>query len=242
MNDHRQSERGSEIVIQAFDVYKTFRVGGSEIEVLRGISLQVRAGETLGIVGASGAGKTTLINVLGALEPATRGDVFFRGRAYSEMSNRERTQLRGSFMGFVFQAYYLLPELSLLENVMLPAMVRRGAVRSTGVIRRRAQDLLEKVGLAHRIDHRPAELSGGEQQRAALARALMNNPEVVFADEPTGNLDSETGKQVLDCLFSIVRDGSHTLVLVSHDRNVVERCARVVRIHDGRLTAEQGPS
>lgn len=240
MNEHDQPEQGSAIVIEARDVYRTFVVGGSEVPVLRGISLQVRRGETLGVVGASGAGKTTLINVLGALEPTTGGDVWFRGRAYSEMNVREKTRLRAASMGFVFQAYYLLPELSLLENVMLPAMVRRGAVRSSDSIRSRALELLEKVGLAHRTDHRPAELSGGEQQRAALARALMNDPEVVFADEPTGNLDSVTGKQVLDCLFSIVGDGSHSLVLVSHDRNVVERCTRVVRIHDGRLLGEQG--
>jgi len=233
-----QRSPASAILIEARDVHMSFAIGSTRIPVLRGITLRIQRGETLGIVGASGAGKTTLINVLGTLETPSAGEVYFEGRAYSAMSAAARTRLRGAQMGFVFQAYYLLPELTLLENVMLPAMVRRGAVRAAADIARRAGELLRRVGLADRAAHRPAELSGGEQQRAALARALMNNPRVIFADEPTGNLDSTTGEQVLDCLFDVVKDGDHTLVLVSHDPAVVRRCRRVVRIRDGRLVEE----
>lgn len=238
MNDEPTGTAQEVPLIEAREVHKFFQVGQVTVHVLRGVRLAISRGERLGIVGASGAGKTTLINVLGTLESASRGEVYFEGRPYSRMSIAERTRLRGEQMGFVFQAYYLLPELTVLENVMLPAMVRPGGLGRRRMIAQRAEELLRRVGLAGRAEHRPTELSGGEQQRVALARALINNPRVVFADEPTGNLDSKTGAQVLECLFEVVSDGEHTLVLVSHDPAVVKGCTRVITISDG-LIVEQ---
>lgn len=222
-------------MFEACDVHKGYRIGPRTIEVLRGASLRVAAGEKLGVIGASGAGKSTLLNVLGALDRPSSGRVMFEGADLYRMSARRRTQVRGARIGFVFQAYHLLPELTLLENVMLPARTRWDAFRREAGDRARALELIAKVGLTERLAHQPDELSGGEQQRAAIARALMNDPDVVLADEPTGNLDTAMGDQVLDCLFALAGDARRTVVLVTHNPAVAARCDRVVSLRDGAI-------
>jgi len=215
------------------DLQKEYRMGRNTVPVLHGLTFEISAGEMVSVMGASGAGKTTLLYVLGGLDRPTGGKVFFDGQDLYGVSAGQRTNLRSKRMGFVFQAYYLLPELNVLENVELPAMSIPGGRRA--VARERAAELLSQVGLGDRLSHHPSELSGGEQQRAAIARALMNDPEIIFADEPTGNLDSETGGHVLDCLFELVREREHTLVVVTHDEAVAERCDRKLQLCDGRL-------
>lgn len=222
-------------LIEARDARKTYRLGAVEVPVLRGVTLSVRAGEALAITGASGAGKSTLLNVLGALDAPTGGAVRFEGRDLYAQSARARADLRATRIGFVFQSFHLLPELDLVENILLPALSRPGAWRRRAELRRRALELIEAVGIAGRVGHRPDELSGGEQQRAALARALMNGPDLILADEPTGNLDSESGARVLDLLFRQVRGGGRTLVIVTHNREVAERCDRILHLVDGRI-------
>lgn len=223
------------IQIVATDLHKTYVLERMKIDVLRGVSLSVRKGERLAITGASGAGKSTLLHTLGGLDRPSRGRVQFENLNLYELSAAERTEFRATRVGFVFQAYHLLPELDILDNVLLPAMSRRGALREMPALRERAVDLLEKVGLRHRLHHRPVEVSGGEQQRASLARALMNDPSVLLADEPTGNLDSSTGQQVLDYLFALTRESRHTLVLVTHNDTVAGMCDRQVHLRDGAL-------
>ncbi len=234
MNNGGSAQRG-ECLVEARDVHKVYSVERVSIHVLKGVSVEVRAGEALSIMGASGAGKSTLLHILGGLDRPTRGQVVFQGRDLYGLSNRHRTEVRATRIGFVFQAYHLLPELSIAENVMLPALSRFGASAREAQNRARALDLLSRVGLAERAAHRPMELSGGEQQRAALARALMNDPDIVLADEPTGNLDSRTGEQVLQYLFDLTRGRGHTLVLVSHNEAVAAQCDRRLVLKDGCL-------
>jgi len=222
-------------IVEALDARKTYRLGAVEVPVLRGVTLSVRAGEALAITGASGAGKSTLLNVLGALDAPTGGTVRFEGRDLYAQSPRARADLRATRIGFVFQSFHLLPELDLVENILLPALSRPGAWRRGAELRRRAMELIEAVGIADRVGHRPDELSGGEQQRAALARALMNGPDLILADEPTGNLDSESGARVLDLLFRLVRERGRTLVIVTHNRDVAARCDRMLHLVDGRI-------
>ena len=211
---------------------KTYTMGRATLEVLRGIDLTVRAGEALVIMGASGAGKSTLLHLLGGLDKPSGGGVQFDGAELFGLSNVERTHLRNKHIGFVFQSYNLLPEMDALENVCLPALVagRRGAdVRDRGV------NLLQSVGLGERLEHRPVELSGGEQQRVAIARAVMNQPQLLLADEPTGNLDSKTGDAILDLLWKMREETGTTLVMVTHDQHVAKRGERVLEIADGRI-------
>ena len=229
----------SDPIIQGRNIRKTYHIEGSTIEVLKGVSADVFAGETLAITGPSGAGKSTLLHVLGGLDQPTAGEVSYRGESVYRMSGARRTQLRADKIGFVFQAFQLLPELDVADNVMLPALSKRGALREGARHRQRALELLEKVGLGHRSRHKPLELSGGEQQRVAIARALMNDPEIVLADEPTGNLDSKTGQGVLDYLFALVAGTRHTLVLVTHNEAVADLCSRRLRLKDG-LVEETG--
>ena len=229
------NERSSPPLVEALDARKTYRLGAVEVPVLRGVSLAVRAGEALAIVGASGAGKSTLLNVLGALDAPTGGRVRFDGRDLYALSPAARAEIRATRVGFVFQAFHLLPELDLVENILLPALSRPGAWRRGAALRREALALIERVGLSARVGHRPDELSGGEQQRAALARALVNRPDLILADEPTGNLDSESGERVLDLLFGLVRQGGRTLIIVTHNREVAARCDRTLTLTDGRI-------
>ena len=219
------------ILLESQDIERTYKIGKTSLNVLRGVNMQIQAGETLSIMGESGSGKSTLLHVLGGLDRPKSGRVLFQDTDVYAMSGARRARFRAENVGFVFQSFHLLPELDIVENVALPAM----ATRSGGAARKRAMELLEEVGLAERIGHRPQELSGGEQQRVAMARALMNEPDLIFADEPTGNLDSGTGEKVLNYLFQLVESRRHTLVLVTHSRDVASRCARQRTLKDGVL-------
>lgn len=223
---------GGANILQVEHLGKTYMLGKAAIPVLRDVSLAVRAGEVVSIIGASGSGKSTLLHILGALDQPSAGTVRFQGRDLYALSAAQRTVVRARKIGFVFQFYHLLPELDVLENVMLPALSWNGGA---GGMRDRAQSLLEAVGLAGRANHLPMELSGGEQQRVALARALMNQPDLVLADEPTGNLDSVTGGQVLEFLFALTRGQRRTLILVTHNIAVARLCDRVLELKDGCL-------
>lgn len=229
----------SEIILSADDVYKTYFIGKRPVEVLHGVSLEMRRGETVSVMGASGAGKSTLLHLLGGLDRPDAGDILFEGLSLRRMSPLRRAAFRARRCGFIFQSYHLLPELDVRQNVMLPAMaagtLRSATGQSGRAVRERAAHLLEQVGLADRIDHRPMELSGGEQQRVAVARALMNDPDLVLADEPTGNLDSQTGEKLLNNLFEMAHSVDRTLIIVTHNGEVAQRCRRRLVLKDGKL-------
>ena len=220
-------------LIEALEVRRSFVMGARTLDVLRGVSLAVAEGESLAITGMSGAGKSTFLHVLGGLDRPTSGRVLYRGRDLYAAGDRERSAIRAQKIGFVFQAYHLLPELTVLENVLLPGLSATGAFLRGAKLRAQAAELLARVGLSDRALHRPNELSGGEQQRVALARALMNGPELLLADEPTGNLDSKTGEDVLRYLFDLAAERSLTLVIVTHNEAVAARCRRHVVLRDG---------
>jgi len=215
--------------ISARELYRSFKMGDRTIEVLRGISVDITPGESLFLCGASGAGKSTLLYTLAGLERPERGTVRFGEVDVYAQSERDLARLRNRKFGFVFQAYHLLPELTALENVMLPGLIGGDGKEDV------AADALKRVGLEERLHHLPAELSGGEQQRVAIARALINSPEVVFADEPTGNLDSATGGSIMELLLNLVREHRRTLVVVTHDKALAQRGDRQMEIHDGRI-------
>ncbi|MBM4149801.1 MAG: ABC transporter ATP-binding protein [Lentisphaerae bacterium] len=224
------------VVVEAGGLTKRYEMGRKTIEVLRGASLSVRRGEALAVIGASGAGKSTLLHILGALDHPDEGWVRIGGELVGTLSSRRRAAIRAGVIGFVFQSYHLMPEMDVTENVMLPSMAFNGGLRWKAA-RRRAAELLEQVGLGGRANHMPFELSGGEQQRVALARALMNDPEVILADEPTGNLDDETGGAVLENLFMLSRDRGRALIVVTHSETVAASCHRRTRLADGVLHA-----
>jgi predicted ABC-type transport system involved in lysophospholipase L1 biosynthesis ATPase subunit len=211
------------------DLFQSFRMGARRIDVLRGISLDVARGEIIFICGASGAGKTTLLYTLAGLEKPQSGSVEFEGRNLYGGSSASRARFRNRKMGFVFQGYFLLPELTALENVALPGSI---GGRSTT---RDAEESLRSVGLEDRMQHLPAELSGGEQQRVAIARAVANDPEIIYADEPTGNLDSKTGDAIIDLLLNLARERKKTLIVVTHDTRLASRGGRQLHIADGNF-------
>ena len=215
--------------LTARDVHRTYHLAGHDLPVLRGVNIEVAAGEKVFLCGQSGAGKTTLLYVLGGLEQPTSGDVLVHGRSLYQAAAAERARTRNQVMGFVFQHYFLLPELTALENVVLPAMI--GGKNAEA----RARELLDKVGLSARLQHLPTELSGGEQQRVAIARALINNPGIIYADEPTGNLDASTGSGVIDMLMRIVDEAQKTLSVVTHDQTLAKRGDRRLLLKEGRL-------
>jgi len=223
------------LLIQAKGVHKSYTIRGAVLHVLKGASLDVARGEAVAIVGPSGAGKSTLLHILGGLDQPDQGAILFNGQDLYAMSGRSRSAARAQQIGFVFQAYHLFPELDVLENAALPAMTGLGPARSYSEAYKHARTLLAAVGLADRIAHRPMELSGGEQQRLALARALMNDPEVILADEPTGNLDEATGGQVLNYVFGLTKERGHTLLVVTHNEAVANRCDRILRLADGTV-------
>jgi predicted ABC-type transport system involved in lysophospholipase L1 biosynthesis ATPase subunit len=217
--------------MEAIGLRKSFVMPHGRIEVLRGADISIGAGETVAILGRSGAGKSTLLNVLGGLDAPDAGEVRFQGAPFSSLSERRRTAIRATGIGFVFQSFQLLPEMTVLENAILPAMAAGRLGRAA--MRRRAAELLDRAGLSHRLSHRPPELSGGEQQRVAIARALMNSPALVLADEPTGNLDGATGRAVLDFLFEMVASIGGTMAIVTHDVSLAARCSRTVTLEEG---------
>ncbi|MDD3276652.1 MAG: ABC transporter ATP-binding protein, partial [Kiritimatiellales bacterium] len=221
----------SEIILRAEAIHKTYHIGKRSVEVLHGVSLTINRGETVSIMGASGAGKSTLMHILGGLDRPDAGEVFFEDTSLVTMSPARRTAFRAKRCGFIFQSYHLLPELDVRQNVILPSM----AVGGGRNVKARAEELLEKVGLTGRMDHRPMELSGGEQQRVAIARALMNDPDLILADEPTGNLDSHTGENILNNLFDLAQSANRTLIIVTHNDEVARRCQRELILKDGKL-------
>ncbi len=217
----------------ARNLHKAYVLHKQKLPILCGAEMTVSAGETLAIVGRSGAGKSTLMHILGGLDRPDAGEVFLGETALYALGARKRAKVRAARIGFVFQAYHLLPEMDITENVMLPAMALGKASKAT--IRKRAEELLERVGLSERRRHMPAELSGGEQQRAAIARALMNEPPLILADEPTGNLDATTGDCALHLLFDLVREQETILVMVTHNPETAARCHRTLRLENGLL-------
>ncbi|MBN1863662.1 MAG: ABC transporter ATP-binding protein [Victivallales bacterium] len=222
----------SEIFLKAVDVHKSYALGRNKVDVLRGVDMEIHKNEWVAVLGASGSGKTTLLNILGTLETADKGSVTCDGTSYSTMRSAQKAVFRRDRIGFVFQAYHMLPELSMIENVKLPAMLREGFKLKDA----RGERLLERVGLSHRLDHKPAELSGGEQQRAAIARALVNSPDLLLADEPTGNLDTATGKEILE-IFKELHNSSdrRTIIMITHDHDVAEYADRKVVLKDGKI-------
>jgi putative ABC transport system ATP-binding protein len=223
-------------IVQATDVHKVYHTGLVSVPALRGIDLSVQRGEMLAVMGPSGCGKTTLLNCLSGLDTPDEGQIAIEGVTLSGMSDRERTDYRARRMGFVFQFYNLLPVLSAVENVELPLLVSGVRLREA---RKMSLEALDQVGLAERANHRPAELSGGERQRTTIARALVNKPALVWADEPTGDLDSETAYEIMDILVNLNREQGLTFILVTHDRSVGARCRRILWMRDGLVESEQ---
>ena len=222
----------------ADDLYKTYRRHADNVRVLQGLSLHVDEGEFLSIVGVSGSGKSTLLHLLGTLDRPDQGSITLRGERIDNLVGRERDRLRNTTFGFIFQFYHLLPELSTLENVMMPALVRNSVWSwwsKRREARKRAIEILERVGLGHRLYHRPRELSGGEMQRTAIARALVTNPRVLFADEPTGNLDAATGDEIVRLLRDLNRKDGVTILMVTHNLEIVSTTDRVVRMVAGKV-------
>jgi lipoprotein-releasing system ATP-binding protein len=219
-------------LLSARGLAKTYTLGKRSLEVLRGVTLDVARGEFLALRGASGAGKSTLLHLIGGLDTPNAGEIHFDGQNLGAFSASELTHFRNHRVGFVFQAYHLLPELNALENVCLPARMARTPVSRAGA---RGRDLLTWVGLEDRMEHKPYELSGGEQQRVAIARALINEPELLLADEPTGNLDSHTGGEIIELLKQLRAEKQTTLVIATHDANVAAHAERVVELVDGQI-------
>lgn len=221
-----------DLILDLNDVHKTYHAGKTPVPVLTGVNMKVNRNEWVAVIGASGSGKTTLLNLLGTLEKQDQGSITCSGKSYGEMNEREKASFRTEKLGFVFQSYHMFPELSIYENVRLPAMMKGTGAKS----KIKARELLEKVGLGHRMDHKPTELSGGEQQRAAIARALINSPDLILADEPTGNLDSHTGEQILE-IFKELHNSNlrKTIVMITHDMNVAEYADRKIILEDGRI-------
>jgi putative ABC transport system ATP-binding protein len=222
-----------EPIISTVDLTKVYGRGATEVRALDGVDFAVAAGEFVAIMGPSGSGKSTLLHIIGALEPPTDGTVALSGRRYDGLDDDELTRLRREQLGFVFQFFNLLPSLSALENVLLPALIARR--HGADALRGRANELLTRVGLAGRAEHTPSELSGGEQQRVSIARALLLSPELLLADEPTGNLDSRAGAQVLALIRELSRDEGHTVAMVTHDPSAAAIADRVVFLRDGRI-------
>ncbi|MEO0576047.1 MAG: lipoprotein-releasing ABC transporter ATP-binding protein LolD [Pseudomonadota bacterium] len=223
----------SETVLVCDGVTKVFTEGDRELRVLDNIELTVRSSQTIAVVGASGSGKTTLLQLLGGLDAPTDGRIELGGLDIAKLSERKRGDMRNEMIGFVYQFHHLLPEFSARENVAMPLLIRRMSRRAALT---EADALLDRVGLAHRLNHRPSQLSGGERQRAAVARALITNPKLVLADEPTGNLDRETGEQVLGLMLELNRDLGTSLIIVTHDASIAAQMSRELSIQDGRLT------
>jgi len=222
----------NEALISGRGVHKVYSLGKRSLEVLRGVDVSLNAGDFLALRGASGAGKSTLLHLLGGLDSPTKGEIVFRGQNLAGLSRRELAKMRNQHVGFIFQAYYLLPELDALENVCLPARMAR---ISAGKAETRGRELLARVGLKERMEHKPYELSGGEQQRVAIARALVNEPQLILADEPTGNLDSHTGEEIIELLCSLRTEKQTTLIVATHDAKVAARAPRVIELLDGEV-------
>ncbi len=222
----------NDYLIKVENICKSYYIDGREIPVLRNIETEFSAGKITAIMGPSGVGKTTLLNIIGALDRATKGEVYFQGRPYSKMNEIEMASFRNKTIGFVFQFHHLLGEFTALENVMMPQLI-------SGVSREAAEaasaEILTELGLSERLEHKPNELSGGEQQRVAVARALVNKPKIVLADEPSGNLDRKTGTKLTNLLWNLCRDKGYGFIIVTHNRELAERADRIITLNDGRI-------
>jgi lipoprotein-releasing system ATP-binding protein len=235
---HSRSHAPPIVQLSAVGLWKRYRKAHVEIPVLRGVDLEVRQGEFLSIIGQSGSGKSTLLHLLGTLDAPDEGEIIFHGHRIDHLPAAARDKLRNKQFGMIFQFYHLLPELTALENVLSPLMIAEGVLgyfRNRKRHIQRARQLLEMVGLSHRLSHRPRELSGGEMQRAAIARALVTNPQVLLADEPTGNLDVTTGEEILHILRTLNRQQNLTIVMVTHDRAIAAQADRTVRLAQGQV-------
>ncbi|MBD2809365.1 ABC transporter ATP-binding protein [Xenorhabdus sp. Vera] len=224
-----------ESILEVHNLTKHVGQGEQVINILQGVGLVVESAQTIALVGESGSGKSTLLGIIAGLDDGSSGDVHLLGQNLSRMNEEQRAQLRAENVGFVFQSFMLIPTLNALENVQLPALLRG---ESENQSRQQAIELLEQLGLGKRLKHMPAQLSGGEQQRVALARAFCARPKILFADEPTGNLDRQTGDRIADLLFSLNHDYATTLILVTHDSQLASRCQRRLRLVDGKLREE----
>jgi lipoprotein-releasing system ATP-binding protein len=222
----------SEVLLSARGLHKTYMLGQRSLEVLRGVDVELQRGEFLALRGASGAGKSTLLHLLGGLDAPNQGEILLAGRNLATLGRRELARVRSKEVGFIFQAYYLLPELDALENVCLPARMARTPASEAEA---RGRELLARVGLGERLEHKPYELSGGEQQRVAIARAMINRPDLILADEPTGNLDSHTGEEIIELLCALRDEKQTTLIMATHDARLAARAPKVVELVDGQI-------
>lgn len=239
-NGKQKDKTKSELLLVAKSLVKSYRKGQIEVPVLKGVNLEVRQGEFVSIVGQSGSGKSTLLHLLGTLDAPDAGEIHFEGQRIDNLPSRRRDDLRNRQIGMIFQFYHLLPELTTLENVLAPRMIQHGVVRYWLNRRRHmeeAKEVLELVGLSHRLDHKPRELSGGEMQRAAIARSLAAHPQVLLADEPTGNLDQKIGRDILALLQRLNESRNLTIVMVTHDQALARETDRIVRLTEGRVEA-----
>lgn len=222
----------AEPIIKLENVWRTYKLGKTEVHALRGLSLEIFPGAFVAIMGSSGSGKSTLLNMIGCLDFPTQGKVYLKGKDISKMSESQLAQFRGKILGFVFQEFNLLSNLNAMQNVILPMIFQGISLENR---REKAENLLERVGLKNRITHQPSELSGGERQRVALARAFANDPEVIIADEPTGNLDSVTGKMIMENLVDFHKKQGKTMVVVTHDSKIANYAEEIVNIEDGKI-------
>ena len=220
-------------MIQLNEITKVYPMGKRELPVLRGVNLHIKKGELVAVMGPSGSGKSTMLNLIGCLDKPTSGEYYLDGKEVSSLSSGELAGIRGRKIGFVFQTFNLLPRMSALANVEL------GMRYADGIDRKRAMEALDRVGLSERINHRPTELSGGEQQRVAIARALVKNPPLILADEPTGNLDSRAGEEIISILTSLHTEQGITLLMITHDASIARHCQRIVNLKDGQVISEE---
>lgn len=225
-------------ILEARNIVKAYRKNNHEVPVLRGCDFEAASGQMTAILGQSGSGKSTLLHLLGTLDVPDAGEISYDGLRIDNLSRKARDKFRNAQLGMIFQFYHLLPELTALQNVLIPLLIREGVLsyfRRRSEIRGQAVELLERVGLGHRIHHKPREMSGGEMQRAAIARALISEPELLLADEPTGNLDRENGDSILQLLRELNKESELTIVMVTHDESIAQRCDAIVHLEDGRV-------